>query len=102
MKTICIDVDGTLIFHDGPDQGSIKRSSGKFKINVILVEQIKKWVQSHTIIVWSARGKDIAEWAVKETGIEKYVSLACAKPSSFVDDHYRWIDRIQKINPLDI
>lgn len=103
MKTICVDVDGTLIFHTGPDQdpGCPGGATG-YTINTVLVEKIKEWSKTSIIIVWSARGKYIAEWAVETLELEKYVSLACAKPSQFVDDQYFWLDRIQKIDPNKI
>ena len=98
--TIFIDVDGTLVFHDAPDPGNVANAVGDPIVNIGLVKQIKEWhTEGKIMVVWSARGKNVAEWAIKFAKIEPYISFACGKPSIFVDDHYRWLDRIQKIDP---
>lgn len=99
MKTIFIDVDGTLVFWPGKDPG-VKTSTTTPEINTKLIEKIIEWKkQGNDIIVWSAAGKVHAKWVVGYVGIEKYVDYISAKPNIYVDDNFRWCDRIERIDP---
>lgn len=70
---VFIDVDGTLIIDD--------------KINYDLVRWARQQaMDGKEIVVWSARGKSNAEYAVDACGISDIVSHAISKPGYVVDD----------------
>lgn len=101
-KTICIDVDGTLIFWDGPDPGSARESTS-YTPNHELIRKIKEEWQGggYTLILWSARGRDVAEKIAHELDLFAHFSLITRKPFMYVDDHFRWEERIKRIGPND-
>ena len=72
-KVIAVDVDGTLII-DG-------------KVNAELVDYCRrKKDEGFTMILWSSRGKENAERAAKQSGLEGVFNILMSKPGYIVDD----------------
>ncbi len=98
-NTICIDVDGTLLLWPGGND-HVRERDVIPTVRKSVKERIEYlYSRRHTVILWSANGKEHAEWAAKFANIEDSVSLCCAKPIAFIDDHYMWLDRITRIDP---
>ena len=75
-KVIAVDVDGTLII-DG-------------EVNAELVDYCRrKKSEGYTMILWSSRGKENAERAAKQSGLEDVFNILMSKPGYIVDDK-RW------------
>lgn len=72
-KCIAIDVDGTLV------------KGGKLNSRLVKLA-VEKKEEGFDVILWSARGREHAERAVAEFGLEGVFSAVIGKPGYLVDD----------------
>ena len=92
---IYVDVDGTLLIWPEPDPGVYyvgQENTQEPKINEKVVDQIKLFHEGGwEIVVWSANGREHAQWAVDFCGIGPYIIAVLKKPLIFIDDSYVWL-----------
>ena len=85
IKTIYVDVDGTLI-------------SGN-KINNKLIRYLKSLKEKHELILWSAAGEHHARDIAKHLKITKLFKHIISKPTTLIDDEsINWIKKVKIIN----
>ena len=85
-----VDVDGTLIQAGG--------------VAPAVVEWIRERAgEGFQVIVWSARGEQVAREAVDRAGIGELVAYAIAKPGVILDDQgWGWVRFTRAIDPAEL
>jgi hypothetical protein len=99
----CVDVDWTLVMHDGEGKRNailIKSPSGVSKWYVPHrdhIDLIKDWkARGYFITVWSANGWEWAKIVTEALGLEYFVDEVRSKPLKHVDDK---TDSVEIIGP---
>ena len=79
MKTLYVDIDGTLLRRGWPNVG-------------LIAFLRKQQAQGVELIAWSARGREYAEEAVRQLGIVDLFFTVIGKPTHIIDDQaWSWI-----------
>lgn len=109
-KTVCVDVDKTLVFdtmskHYDPERSLLLTYvNGAVSItphtkNIELVKLFYKL--GYEVIVWSKTGSDWAEAVCTEVGLRPYVSTYLTKPMYYIDDEEcsKWMGQRRWLKP---
>ena len=88
-RTIAVDVDGTLV------------------VNGQTNERLVSWLvdrkaKGNPIMLWSARGKEYAEAAARQSGTHDLFDQIASKPMVIIDDRgWSWIKHTKVISKMD-